>query len=58
MAERAVKECGVSFRLACQIFKVSQSCDRYESKANAENEQIAQWLVHLTDNHRAWEFGL
>jgi putative transposase len=44
MAERAVKERGVSIRLACQMFKVSQSCYRYESKTNAENEQIAHWL--------------
>jgi hypothetical protein len=51
MAERAVKECGVSIRLACQMFKVSQSCYRYESKTNAENEQIEQWLIRLADNH-------
>jgi putative transposase len=58
MAERAVKERGVSIRLACAMFRISQSCYRYESKTNAENEQIAQWLIRLTDNHRAWGFGL
>jgi putative transposase len=42
MAERAVNERGVSTRLACEMFRVSQSCYRYESKTEAENEQIAQ----------------
>jgi putative transposase len=55
MAERAVKERAVSTRLACEMFRVSQSCYWYESKTNAENEQ---WLVRLTDNHRTWGFGL
>ena len=58
MAERAVKERGVSIRLACEMFRVSQSCYRYESKSNAENEQIAQWLMRLTDSYRTWGFGL
>jgi putative transposase len=58
MAERAVKERAVSIRLACEMFRVSQSCYRYESKTNAGNEQIEQWLMRLTDNHRTWGFGL
>ena len=39
------------------MFRLSQSCCRYESKTNAENEQIEQWLMRLTDNQRAWGFG-
>jgi putative transposase len=31
---------------------------RYESKQNAENALIADWLIRLTDNHRNWGFGL
>jgi len=58
MAERAVRECGVSIRLASEMFRVSQACFRCESKTNAENEQIAHWLIRLTDNHRTWGFGL
>jgi putative transposase len=58
MAERAVKERGVSIRLACEMFRVSQSCYKYESKTNAGNEQISQWLMRLTDNHRTRGFGL
>ena len=58
MAERAVRERGVSIRLACEIFQVSQSCYRYAPRARAENEEIVQWLLRLTDNHRNWGFGL
>lgn len=58
MARRVVTERGISVRLACQIFTVSETCYRYEAKKNAENEQIADWLLRLTDNHRNWGFGL
>ena len=58
MARRVVTEQGVSVRLACQIFTVSETCYRYEAKKNAENERIADWLLRLTDNHRNWGFGL
>jgi putative transposase len=27
-------------------------------KKNAENEEIANWLIRLTDNQRNWGFGL
>ena len=58
MAERAVKERRLSNRLACEIFKVSKSCYRYESNTNVEKDQIAQWLIRPTDNHRTSGFGL
>lgn len=58
MAERAVRERGVSIRLACEIFRVSQSCYRYAPRARAENGEIADWLQRLTDTHRNWGFGL
>jgi len=58
MAERAVQEKGISIRLACEIFSVSQTCYRYQPKFSSENELIAQWLLRLTDNHRNWGFGL
>jgi putative transposase len=58
MAKRAVEEGRLSIRVACQAFQVSQSCYRYEAKTNEENEEIAQWLLKLTDNHRNWGFGL
>ena len=58
MARRVVTEHGISVQLACQIFMVSETCYRYEAKKNAENEQITNWLLRLTDNHRNWGFGL
>ena len=44
--------------MACAIFSVSETCYRYEAKSNAENELIANWLIHLTDNNRSWGFGM
>ncbi|QCS63658.1 IS3 family transposase [Achromobacter denitrificans] len=58
MAQRAVQDRGVSIRMACEAFRVSQTCYRYVTKADAENEEIANWLLRLTDNHRNWGFGL
>ena len=58
MAKRVVAERGISIRLACVIFSVRQTCYRYEAKKDAENEQIANWLLRLTDNHRNWGFSL
>lgn len=58
MAQYAVQQRGVSVRLACEAFKVSQTCYRYVAKTRAENEEIANWLLRLTDNHRNWGFGL
>ena len=58
MALRAVQNRGASIRMACEAFRVSQTCYRYVAKADAENEEIANWLLRLTDNHRNWGFSL
>ena len=58
MAKRAVKERSISIRLACELYQISQTCYRYEALRNAENEQIADWLIRLTDNRKNWGFGL
>ena len=58
MARRAVEDHGVSIRMACEAFSISQTCYRYIAKTDAENEEIANWLLRLTDNHRNWGFGL
>jgi len=58
MAKEVVALRGLSVRLACDVFSVSESCYRYEAKRNAENEKITDWLVRLTDNNRNWGFGL
>lgn len=58
MAKRAVQGRGISIRLACELYQISQTCYRYEAQRNIENEQIANWLIRLTDNNRSWGFGL
>ena len=58
MAQRAVAERGMSIRLACRAFNISETCYRYRAKLSAENAQIADWLVRLTHNQRNWGFGL
>ena len=45
MAQQAVQQRGVSVRLACEAFKVSQTCYRYVAKTDAKNEEIANWLL-------------
>ena len=44
--------------VACQAFGISESCNRYERTQDAENAEVANWLLRLTDNHRSWGFGL
>jgi len=58
MAKEVVQQRGVAIRLACAVFTISESCYRYQSQLNAENEQIANWLIRLTDNNGSWGFGL
>jgi len=58
MAIKAVTDKGLSIRVACAAFRVSESCYRYERKLDAENSEVANWLLKLTDNHRNWGFGL
>jgi putative transposase len=58
MAINAVKERGICIRVACRAFRISESCYRYERKLDAENEEVATWLIKLTDNNRNWGFGL
>lgn len=58
MAKEVVAGKRISIRLACDIFQVSETWYRYSAKKNAENGEIADWLMRLTDNHRNWGFGL
>ena len=58
MAQRAVKDRGISIRLACQAFRISQTCYRYKAKLSNDNLLIADWLLRLTTAHRRWGFGL
>lgn len=58
MAKQSVKEQGLTIRLACSIFNLSETCYRYQPKLSAENVKIAEWLIRLTRNQRNWGFGL
>lgn len=58
MAKKAIEERGISVRLACQAFAISETCYRYQPKLSQENAEIADWLVRLTHNQRNWGFGL
>ena len=58
MAKRAVEDKGISVRLSCWLFSISQTCYRYQAKLSDENAQIADWLVRLTYNQKNWGFGL
>lgn len=58
MAKQAVEKKGISIRLACSAFVISQTCYRYSPKLSEENELIADWLIRLTNNQRNWGFGL
>ncbi|MBA5226617.1 MULTISPECIES: IS3 family transposase [Pectobacterium] len=58
MAKAAVENRHISVRFACQIFAVSESCYRYTPKLDEENQQIAAWLLRITDSQRNWGFGL
>jgi putative transposase len=53
-----VEEKGLSIRLACEAFGLSESGYRYQPQLNAENAKIAEWLQRLTENQRNWGFGL
>ena len=58
MAKHAAAARGLSIRLVCRAFSVSETCYRYQPKLSGENAEIADWLIRLTHNQRNWGFGL
>jgi putative transposase len=58
MAKQAVKDSGMSIRLACSTFMISETCYRYQPTLSDENALVAGWLIRLTHNQRNWGFGL
>ena len=55
---RARARYGVSIRVACLTFSISETCYRYQAKLSSENAVIADWLLRLTTTHKRWGFGL
>jgi putative transposase len=58
MAQQTVEQRGISIRLACNAFSISQTCYRYQPILSAENVEIADHLIRLTHSQRNWGFGL
>lgn len=58
MAKESIIKHGISVRLACKVFQVSQTCFRYQNIHSDENDLIADWLLKLTCTWRNWGFGL
>ncbi len=58
MARNAINQHGVSIRVICRSLGISASCYHYRAKLSGENEQVANWLLRLTETHKRWGFGL
>lgn len=58
MVQNAREQYGMSIRLACETFSISETCYRYQARLSEESELISDWLICLTHNQRNWSFGL
>jgi putative transposase len=58
MAKSAVGKHGISIRLSCAVYGISQTRYRYNARPSDENGHVADWLLRLTQAHKRWGFGL
>ena len=58
MVQNGREQFGMSIRLACETFSISETCYRYQAKLSEENELIADLLIRLTHNQKNWGFEL
>jgi putative transposase len=58
MVEQAMEQFGMSMRMACITFSISETCFRYQANLADEIIQIADWLIRLTHNQKNWGYGL
>ncbi|MEH6549046.1 MAG: IS3 family transposase [Pseudomonadales bacterium] len=58
MAQQALEQFGVSIRIACAVFSISESTYYYRPVLSGENAEIADWLLRLTMVNKRWGFGL
>lgn len=58
VAEWAISIKQMSIRKACHLLNISERCYRYQPILSTENEEIADWLLRLTQTHKRWGFGL
>ena len=54
MARTLVSRHGFAVRLACRTVGISTSSYYYQSKGKAEDEQIADCLIKLTQTNKRW----
>ena len=52
MARKGVAKHGISIRLACVVYGISETCYRYQAKLDGENALVADWLLKLTQAHK------
>ena len=48
----------VSMLIVCDVLSISAAGYHYQAKLSDENEEIADWLLRLTETHKRWGFGL
>ena len=53
MAISLVQTSHLSIRATCVAFSISETCYRYQPKYASENDDIADWLIRLTQIGRA-----
>ena len=58
MAQESVCQRGISIRVACSAFMISETCYRYRRKNSVENDSIVNWLLRLSTTNKTWGFGL
>ena len=56
--QEGVAKRGISVRLACVVYVVSETCHRYQATLDGENALVADWLLKLTQTYKGWSFGL
>ncbi len=57
MGRQTINDHRITIRFACQAFKISETCYRYDPKPSSENGLIADWLLRLTTTHKQWASG-
>ena len=58
MARKSVAKHGLSIRMACVVYGVSETFYRYQAKLRGENALVADRLLRITQTHKRWGFGL
>lgn len=57
-AQWLITEKKITIERACQLVVISRSSYYYQSRLQPENDQIANWLIQLTQWQKNWGFGL